>query len=267
MGLNSATFDRKNAPAAPFVELSFGADGVLGPLMSNGVVDTQTQPQAQRRLRTERYIADPLVSSSSSSSMSQSSDANADANFDYSLQLHRCRDTGEAYSASYLIHREHLELQHTAYNLTWVNCEMGSFIMMNGRAAAHRHVNGTVFQSIDVLDFSVIHLSAFERLQQRWSRSSPLIQQDRNNLTSVFRAAEELREHTLRMRERDSHKAHAAFDKTVVVMPFLGSEMGAGHSKLVNRQAYLHACFWSFYEHYSHVVAAVKSPKDAYFIR
>lgn len=27
---------------------------------------------------------------------------------------------------------------------------------------------GSMFHSVDVLDFSVIHLSAFERLQRRW---------------------------------------------------------------------------------------------------
>ena len=41
------------------------------------------------------------------------------------LKLHKCVNAGEVYSASYLITREHLIYQHTAYNLTWVNCEMG----------------------------------------------------------------------------------------------------------------------------------------------
>ena len=40
------------------------------------------------------------------------------------LKLHKCRDNGEAYSAAYLISREHIIYQNTAYNLTWVNCEM-----------------------------------------------------------------------------------------------------------------------------------------------
>ena len=67
--------------------------------------------------------------------------------------------TGEAYSASYLITKEHLLEQFTGYNLTWVNCEMGSFIMMNQRADPKKDwVNGSVVMSLDVLDFSVIHL-------------------------------------------------------------------------------------------------------------
>lgn len=40
-------------------------------------------------------------------------------------KIQQCKDTGEAYSASYLIHKEHLLNQFTNYNLTWVNCEMG----------------------------------------------------------------------------------------------------------------------------------------------
>ena len=53
---------------------------------------------------------------------------------DLYLPFHKCRDSGEAYSAAYLITAEHLKYQFTDYNLTWVNCEMGSFIMMNQRA-------------------------------------------------------------------------------------------------------------------------------------
>lgn len=268
------------------MEFMAGTDGVVGPLMDNSgdYRSVRRSLRAQRekdrlkesqgtataplktggnglgnnfniRFKTEKYTINTMIQASAASQ----------AEYDYNLQIQRCRDTGEAYSASYLITREHLTHQFTNYNLTWVNCEMGSFIMM-GRQPGPQ-ANGTVLQSIDVLDFSVIHLSAFERLQLRWAVSSPLIKADRHNLTTIVLAAEELKQHTLEMRKRDSHLQHPAFEKTVVVMPYLGSDMGAGHSKLSNRQAYLHACFWSFYEHYSHVVAAVKSPKDVHFIR
>eukprot|EP01035_Chromulina_nebulosa_P018281 gene18281-23958_t len=43
---------------------------------------------------------------------------------------------------------------------------------MNGRANPNINANGTIVQSLDVLDFSVIHLSAYERLQRRWAKSS-----------------------------------------------------------------------------------------------
>ncbi len=287
-----------NLPGSPFMEYSTSQDGLIGPLMDNTADYHAIKNRAARsgnnrrslrererdrvknsqgtatatiplksggnglahnfniRFKTEKYMLNTMLQAS----------AVTQSDFDYNLQIQRCRDTGEAYSASYLITKEHLTYQFTNYNLTWVNCEMGSFIMMNGKQPGAK-ANGTVMQSIDVLDFSVIHLSAYERLQLRWAVSSPIIKADRHNLTTVVMAAEELKQHTLEMRRRDSHLQHPAFEKTVVVMPFLGSDMGAGHSKLSNRQAYLHACFWSFYEHYSHVVAAVKSPKDVHFIR
>jgi len=42
----------------------------------------------------------------------------------------------------------------------------------------------------------------------------------------------------------------------------IGTDMGAGHSKLSNRYQYLSACFWSFYADYPHIVVAVKSKED-----
>lgn len=50
--------------------------------------------------------------------------------------------------------------------------------------------------------------------------------------------------------------------RTVVVMPFLGGAMGAGHSKLGNRFEYLKTCFWSIYEFIPHIVAGVTRQED-----
>ena len=50
--------------------------------------------------------------------------------------------------------------------------------------------------------------------------------------------------------------------KTVVLMPFLGGAMGAGHSELGNRFEYLKACFWSFYEFIPNIVAGVSRQED-----
>ena len=48
---------------------------------------------------------------------------------------------------------------------------MASFIMMKERnKALQRGANGTIIQSLDVLDFSAIHLSAYERSQRRYAR-------------------------------------------------------------------------------------------------
>lgn len=207
----------------------------------------------------------------------------------------RCKDGGEAYSAAYLIHKEQLVEQKTDHNLTWVNCEMASFIMMNGRVDPRRNRTGSILQTVDVLDFSVIHLSAYERLLLRWQHSSSEVKADKNNLEPVHHSAELLHNYynslhpevtyTLPTSPLTTTTAEASrqillnassknalpiehdyFHKTVVVMPFLGSDMGAGHSKLANRQAYLAACFWSFFAHFPYVVAMVKSVKDRDYI-
>lgn len=180
-------------------------------------------------------------------------------------KLHRCRDAGEAYSASFLITREHLLEQFTDYNLTWVNCEMGSFIFMNGRANPQKDVNGSLLQTLDVLDFSVIHLSTYERLLKRWRYSIKSQDATSGNIEPVRNSAELLRKRALALREPGMPIRHEKFNRTVVIMPFLGTDMGAGHSKLSNRFQYLAACFWSFYADYAHVVVAVKSDKDRHF--
>lgn len=224
------------------------------------------------------------------------------------LKLHKCQDVGEAYAASYLITKEHLLYQFTGYNLTWVNCEMGSFIMMNQRAKPDRNVNGSVTQTLDVLDFSIIHLSWYERLQKRHSRivrdtlikkmnsaiangtykqndkvddkgkgngkgkgkgkaDDGVLDASMTSLGAVEQALGLLKERALRLRQSGMPLAVPELNRTVAIMPFLGSDMGAGHSKLSNRLIYLQACFWSIYAEMPHVVAAVKSEKDAAFAR
>jgi hypothetical protein len=182
-------------------------------------------------------------------------------------KLHRCRDAGEAYSAAYLITREHLMEQFTDYNLTWVNCEMGSFIFMNGRANPMKDVNGSIMQSVDLLDFSVVHLSTYERLLKRWRFSIKSDDATKGNIEPVRKSAQLLRDRALALRNLGAPPRYEKFNRTVVIMPFLGTDMGAGHSKLSNRFQYLAACFWSFYADYEHVVVAVKSEKDQHFAR
>ena len=71
-------------------------------------------------------------------------------------------------------------------------------------------------------------------------------------------------------REREQPRytfEHRGLNKTVVVMPFLGSDMGAGHSNLGNRFVYLQACFWSLYARFPYVTVAVKGVKDYDWVR
>ena len=97
-------------------------------------------------------------------------------------------------ATSYLTTKEHmLAIKSEGYNLTWVNCEMASFIHMKESNNFFKNANGhgMIVQTLDVLDFSAIHLSAFERsskkykfnlwktkndLKVAWTRIDPVIQ-------------------------------------------------------------------------------------------
>ena len=192
----------------------------------------------------------------------------------YHRNFHKCKDGGEAYSAAYLITKEHLMEQFTAYNLTWVNCEMGSFIMINAKTHPGKDRNGSVTQSLDILDFSVIHLSAYERLQRRWAKSIGTENMNVGNIEPVKVAIALLKERALTMHAQRTqqmnmfnklHKDHPItlqLNRTIAIMPWLGGEMGAGHSNLNNRYVYLEACFWSLYAVFPHVAVVVKTEKD-----
>lgn len=79
------------------------------------------------------------------------------------LEYHRCFDEGEAYAAAYLITKEHLMNHKIDHDLASANTELASFIVFdNAKKEGIRH--GTITMALDVFDYSVIHLSAYERL-------------------------------------------------------------------------------------------------------
>ena len=117
------------------------------------------------------------------------------------LKYHKCADPAEAYGASYFITKEYmLRTKVEKFNLTWVNCEMGSFVFMkrlNGNTVHHKNVSGVAIQSLDVLDFSVIHLSAYERLQRR--HKGLLRKKNKNALKNEVKIEETLKFATSRL--------------------------------------------------------------------
>ena len=141
-----------------------------------------------------------------------------------------------------------------------------------------RKRNGTIIQTLDVLDFSVIHLSVYERLQRKYVKT--LINVDKS-LEPIDKSTQFLKELVVNRKSRrnDDHirdpntheylKNHTKYylNKTVAIMPFLGSDMGAGHSVLSNRYKYLHTCFWSVYSYFPHVVISVKTQVDYDYIK
>lgn len=114
------------------------------------------------------------------------------------MKYHKCADVAEAYGASYFITKEYmLKTKVEKFNLTWVNCEMGSFVFLkrlNGNTIHHKNVSGTTIQSLDVLDFSVIHLSAYERLQRR--HKGVLRKMDKKALANEVKIEETLKHAT-----------------------------------------------------------------------
>jgi len=187
------------------------------------------------------------------------------------LKLHLCNSVYEAYSASYLTTKHHmLEVASETYNLTWVNCEMASFIHMKASSKFYHNPNqeGLIMQSLDVLDFSVIHLSAYERSSNKhrnalWKNRKDMVR-EWANIDPVISAGKRLaylNDPRIRSISRNITYLPEA-QRTVVVMPFLGGAMGAGHSKLNNRYEYLKTCFWSLYEFFPHIVAGVTRQED-----
>lgn len=119
-----------------------------------------------------------------------------------------------------------------------------------------------IMQSLDVLDFSVIHLSTYERSSKRYMNKLWTDRKERakawHNIDPVKQAANTL-ENINNPKKNGNIKVKYSKDasRTLVVMPFLGGAMGAGHSELGNRFEYLKACFWSFYEFIPNIVAGV----------
>ncbi len=162
-------------------------------------------------------------------------------------------------------------VQSEGFNLSWVNCEMASFIHMreSNRFYKNPNVDGLIMQTLDVLDFSAIHLSAFERSSKKhkdviWSNPA-----DRKtkwtNIDPVIEAGKILAKlNDPKQRDprlRDIQYSEEA-KRTVVIMPFLGGAMGAGHSELGNRFEYLKTCFWSLYEFFPFITASVTREED-----
>jgi len=179
------------------------------------------------------------------------------------LKLHRCKDHGEVYAASYLVTKQYLLKHHIDFNLSTCNTELASFMMMDTKMDEKKDRDGTIIQSLDVLDFSVIHLSAYERLQRRHRISKGDKTHAIRNSTIILKSKYEAMTHEAIITDPSKARTkHPDANRTVAIMPWLGSEMGAGNSNINNRLEYLKACFWSLYIEFPHVVVAVKSMKD-----
>lgn len=178
------------------------------------------------------------------------------------LSLHKCVDIGETFGGAFLVTREHLIQHPLSLNLSNVNCEAGSTNIADHGVDPTATI-GLIIQSMDVLDYSVIHLSAYERAQRKWTKTVTTTEADEEN-----HVREVLQKLIARIKDRTQtllaldYNYSNYFRRTVVIMPFLGFDVGYGNSKPTNRFLYLHACFWSIYAHTSNIVIYVMNIKD-----
>jgi hypothetical protein len=228
----------------------------------------------------------------------------------YHPLVQHCRDKGEAYGAAFLVRKDFFMSTIEKFTLArtrsmfgsdirdlyegelWLNrrqemlkksnVELATFSMMSHvtdlllNETGNAYQGGRLYQSIDVLDFSVLHLSTYERLLHRYSEHKN-VHMELENYSPIEEATEMLKAKGIfrsQGRKRDlqggkhrmSNAASPYFQRTVVVMPYLGYEKGEGNSKTIYRQRYLAACFWSFYAYYPFIVIAVTSAKDRDYI-
>ena len=192
--------------------------------------------------------------------------------------MHKCVDLGEAYSAAYLTTKLHLMEVDIRRNLSMVACEMASTIMLstakrkNTKAMREKLYNfrtnasaeGIAVMSLDVLDYSIIHLSAYERSNRKFlirlKKLDPKF--DENNIEVVKDAGK-----FIKQQDPSFQKVDDRAKKTVALMPFLGVNMGAGHSVLSNRYEYLRVCFWSVHQVFTHIVVGVLSQNDVDWLK
>lgn len=181
--------------------------------------------------------------------------------------LHRCMTSGEAFSGAYLVTATHFLKQYTDYNLNLTYAEMASFMMFRTKDHPFRDIVGTMMQSMDVLDFAVLHLSPYERLLDRYNG---IIDIQKENITQkMIEVALHMKQKTIHLLKnaRSQYRNNIAYDQTLVIIPYLGTHIGDGHSSLAYRKLYLQACVWSFALYYDHIVIGVANKEDEAYIR
>ena len=107
-------------------------------------------------------------------------------------------------------------------------------------------------------------MSAYERLNRKFKRKLSLASEtfDENDIAAVIEAGRRIRDEPEQIQMFDQRTL-----QTVAVMPFLGVNMGAGHSVLSNRYEYLKVCFWSVFRIFPNVVVGVLSLDDVEWIK
>ena len=185
--------------------------------------------------------------------------------------IHKCKDGGEVYSGAYLITKSHLlEENLTPISLRKrISCETASFMIMRSKANPKRDIIGAPVQTLDVFDFSVIHLSAYERLERFFThrRSRAFLP----NITAVVPIKKILPTTNTFLFHQEYTQYFASLQlselsRTLAVMPILIDSMGFGHSEPSNRILYLQTCFFSLETVFPNIVVFVASEHERSFL-
>lgn len=132
-------------------------------------------------------------------------------------------------------------------------------------------------QSIDLFDFSVIHLSTLERTQRHCLTpgGTRLVKAKQRAAFNAIasRDLQSLRKQfDLRNRELTRQRAEVfplnvkgsrrSFDRTLVVMPFLLTTVGESSTTLANKHHYYRLCFDSIFPIFKNIIGAVLNRQD-----
>eukprot|EP00614_Pseudopedinella_elastica_P003333 CAMPEP_0172595332 /NCGR_PEP_ID=MMETSP1068-20121228/14855_1 /TAXON_ID=35684 /ORGANISM="Pseudopedinella elastica, Strain CCMP716" /LENGTH=636 /DNA_ID=CAMNT_0013393789 /DNA_START=149 /DNA_END=2059 /DNA_ORIENTATION=+ len=188
--------------------------------------------------------------------------------------VYRC-DTGTGcptYSAAFLIPTQSmLEKPVTASKMAdkQTNMEAASYHLFGGRGQS------AVWTSVDALDFSVEHISMYERVLKSTELAKPSLLRD-----AVLKSYQErllLLERDQRIRcsegplarrwhrERPKRDVDLS-DRVIAVMPFYAVGTGSGHSLRQTKLLYLNVTVHSIKCHFKHVAVAVSNEEDRKYV-
>ena len=185
--------------------------------------------------------------------------------------LYKCVDQGESYTAAYLASRATF-LRRPAtlrdVNAPNLNMESASWWPMKGMK------RGTVstYKSIDAMDWSVSHLSMYERRLNMVHFPGGVIKDallaDMTvQLTAQETALKAAWTNASTTGRHGDDPTWEARNGTVCVMPFYAGGMGSGHSLTSTRQLYLALSVYSVLRHFPSVVVVVGDAEDEEFVR
>jgi len=192
-----------------------------------------------------------------------------------------CADRGESFSGAWLTHVSHVlgnpdiekfENGEIFKSNRRVPCEDASWfffysVSRRGGVSKPRKQNFGAFPhfSVDLLDFSVYHLSTIERLVKKNNAGVLPLDDVSDILTTLERFYNKKNMQAVaELAGVDKHDLHQTQlrESTVVIIPFIIEGAGEGNSRVTHRKRYLDIMFWSLYPLLPRIVLVVKYQAD-----